>query len=67
MQIFAGAGTGNGGRLVILEEIRGEGKEDDEQVVLEDGHGGLPHHLVHHTLGGVLAKQETLEGDLGTI
>ena len=25
--------------------------------------GGLPHHLVHHTLGGVLAKQETLEGE----
>ena len=36
--------------------------EDDGQVVL-DGHGELLHNLGHHTLGSVLAKQETLVGE----
>ena len=39
----------------ILKDVRGEGKVDDGQAVLEDGHGGIRHHLEHHPLGSVLA------------
>ena len=47
--------------LGILEKgLRGKGNVEDSQVVLEDGHGELPHHLGHYPLGSVLAKQETL-------
>ena len=40
--------------------MRGEGKVDYGQVVLEDWHGELPRHFGLHLLVSVLAKQEKL-------